>query len=142
VENFVYFSEDPAVECHLLAECCKADFMGIVEWFLGMCFFWHLTSFLVAVHLNQSGFASNLVKSFFCDSWDPTPMAMPYQSDIPIDAIAPSTEEDNSPALKQRKEAYQSLMGRLVVSLAPLVLILRRSILSCLCITTNPLGDI
>ncbi len=69
-------------------------------------------------------------------------MAMPYQSDIPIDAIAPSTEEDNSPALKQRKEAYQSLMGRLVVSLAPLVLILRRSILSCLCITTNPLGDI
>ncbi len=38
-------------------------------------------------------------------------MAMPYQSGIPIDAIAPSMEEDDSPALNQCKEAYQSLIG-------------------------------
>jgi hypothetical protein len=38
-------------------------------------------------------------------------MATPYCSGIPIDAIAPSMEEDNSPALKQCKEAYQSLIG-------------------------------
>jgi hypothetical protein len=58
VDNFVYFSEDPAVEslfCHLLTKRCKVDFMGIVEWFLGICFSWHLTSSLVAVHLNQLG---------------------------------------------------------------------------------------
>jgi hypothetical protein len=73
---------------------------------------WH--SFLlalVAVHLNQSGFTSNLVESFFHDSQDPTPTATPYQSGIPIDVIAPSTEEDNSLALKQCKKAYQSLIG-------------------------------
>jgi hypothetical protein len=81
VDNFIYFSEDPAVEslfCRVLAECCKVDFMGIVEWFLGIRFSWHLTSSSVKVHLNQSGFASNLVESFFRDSRDPTPMATPY----------------------------------------------------------------
>ncbi len=34
VDDFVYFSEDPAVEslfCRLLSECCKVDFLGIVE---------------------------------------------------------------------------------------------------------------
>ncbi len=34
VDDFVYFLEDPAVEslfCRLLSECCKVDFMGIVE---------------------------------------------------------------------------------------------------------------
>ncbi len=39
VDDFVYFLEDPAVEalfCCLLAEHCKVDFMGIVEWFLGV----------------------------------------------------------------------------------------------------------
>jgi hypothetical protein len=64
---------------------------------------------VVVVHLNQSVFASNLVESFFRDTRNPTPMATPYQSGIPIDAIAPSTEDDNSLALKHCKEAYQSL---------------------------------
>ncbi len=34
VDDFVYFSEDPSVEalfCHLLAERCKVDFMGVVD---------------------------------------------------------------------------------------------------------------
>jgi hypothetical protein len=81
VDDFIYFSENPAVEslfCHLLAKRCKVDFMGIVEWLLGIHFSWRFTSSLVAVHLNQSGFASNLVESFFHNSQDPTPMATPY----------------------------------------------------------------
>ncbi len=105
-DNCVYFSEVPAVEslfCRLLAKHCKLDIMGIVEWFLGIHFSWGLTSSLVAVHPNQSRFASNLVESFFCDSRDPTPTATSYWSGIPIDAIAPSMKEDNSPALKQCK---------------------------------------
>jgi hypothetical protein len=67
VIDFVYFLEDPAVEalfCHLLAERCKVDFMGIVEWFLGVYFLWRITPSLVDVHLNQSGFATNPVESF------------------------------------------------------------------------------
>jgi hypothetical protein len=66
---------------------------------------------LVAVHLNQSGFASNLVKSFFRELRNPTPMATPYWSGVPIDSIAPLMDKDISPAQLCRKEAYQSLVG-------------------------------
>jgi hypothetical protein len=37
VDNFVYYSEDLAVEdlfCQLLAQWCKVDLMGIINWFL------------------------------------------------------------------------------------------------------------
>jgi hypothetical protein len=109
VDNFVYFSEDPVVEalfCHLFSECCKVNCMGIIEWFLGVQFSWRITQDAVSVHLNQSGFAENLVKSFFRESQDPMPMAMPYRSGIPNNSIAPLTDTDESPAQIQRKEAY------------------------------------
>ncbi len=114
VDNFVYFSEDPNVEalfCRLLSEHCQVNFMGIVEWFLGVHFSWRITPNSVTVHLNQSGFMANLVESFFRESQDPMPTATPYQSGIPIKAIAPSTDADESPAQIQCKEAYQSLIG-------------------------------
>ena len=114
VDDFVYFSEDPSVEslfCRLLAERCKVDFMGVVEWFLGVHFAWRITPSSVSVHLNQSGFASNLVESFFQDSRNVTPTATPYRSGVPIDSIAPSTDDDDSPAQLRRTAAYQSLIG-------------------------------
>ncbi len=101
VNDFLYFSEDPSVEalfCRPLAEQCKVDFMGVVEWFLGIHFAWRITSDSVLVHLNQSGFAANLVKSFFQASRNVTPTATPYHSGVPIDSIAPSTDDDDSPA--------------------------------------------
>ena len=67
VDDLVYFLVDLAVEalfCWLLAEWCKVDFMGIMEWFLSMHFSWHITSTSIDVHLNQSGFMTNLVESF------------------------------------------------------------------------------
>jgi hypothetical protein len=81
VDVFVYFSEDPDVEVlfeRLLQERVKVDFMGLVEWFLVIHFLWRFTSSRVDVHLNQTGFAANLVKLFCRDSWDPTPTATPY----------------------------------------------------------------
>jgi hypothetical protein len=85
--------------------------MGIVEWFLGIHFSWRITSSLVAIHLTQFGFASNLVESFFHESRNPTSTATPYRSGIPIDSIAPSTDNNDSPAQIRQKEAYQSLVG-------------------------------
>ena len=114
VDNFVYFSEDHAVEalfCRLLSECRKVDFLGIVEWFLGVHFSWRVTSSSVSVHMNQSGFAANLVKSFSLQSCNETPTATPCRSGILIDYIALSTDADDSLAQIRRKEAFQSLVG-------------------------------
>jgi hypothetical protein len=101
VDDFVYFSEDPADEalfCRLLSERCKVDFMGVVEWFAGIHFAWRITHSSILVHLNQSGFAANLAKSFFQDFRNVTPTATSYRSGAPIDSIAPSTDDDDSPA--------------------------------------------
>jgi hypothetical protein len=72
--------------------------MGIVEWFLGIHFSWQITPSLVAVHLNQSGFATNRVESFAHQSRHKTPTATPYRSGIPINSIVPSANADDSPA--------------------------------------------
>ncbi len=110
----VCFFEDPTFESlfsQLLAEHCKVDFMGIVKWFLGVNFSWRITSSTVAVHLNQSGFVTNLVKSFSRKTRNKTPTATLYWSGIPINSIAPSLDDDNSPAKLWCKDAYQSLIG-------------------------------
>jgi hypothetical protein len=100
VDDFVYFLEDPGVESlfeRLLWERVKVYFMGLVKWFLGIHFSWWIKKSAVDVHMNQSGFSANLVKQFCHDEWDHTPDATPYQSGIPIDLIAPSTDADDSP---------------------------------------------
>ena len=81
VDNFAYFSKDPEVETlskRDLQDRVKVDFMGLVEWFLGIHFSWRITPLKVDVHLNQTGFAANLVEQFCRDSWEPTPTATPY----------------------------------------------------------------
>jgi hypothetical protein len=65
VNDFMYFLKDLAAKaliCCLLAKRCKVDFMGIMNWFLEDYFSWWITFLADTVHLNQSGFASNLVK--------------------------------------------------------------------------------
>jgi len=56
VDDFIHFSEDPPTEAlfeRLLREWVNVDFMGLVEWFLGIHFSWRFTSSEVDVHLNQ-----------------------------------------------------------------------------------------
>jgi hypothetical protein len=84
--------------------------MGLVEWFLRIHFSWGITKSTVDVHMNQSGFAANLIEQFCHDKWEPTPDANPYCSGVPIDSIAPSKDTDDSPAQIQHTEAYQSLV--------------------------------
>ncbi len=114
VDDFVYFSKDPEVEslfkCLLQAQV-KVDFMQLVEWFLGIHFSWRFTPSKVDVHLNQTVFAANLVEQFCPDRWKPTPTATPYHLGIPIDSIASSSDDDNSPSQLRWTEAYQSLIG-------------------------------
>ncbi len=145
VDDFVYFSEDPAVRslfCCLLAERCKVDFMGIVEWFLGIHFSWRLTSSLVAVQLNQSGFHPTWLKASSTTHGtllqrlrliDQVSLLMP----LPLPRRKTTLQLWNN-----AKKPIKAWLAVLVGSLAPLVLILGRSILSWLCITTNHPQDI
>ncbi len=114
VNDFVDFSEDPAIEtlfkC-LLTEWVRVDFMGLTEWFWGIHFSWHITKSKVVVHMNQLGYAAHLVEQFARDSWEPTPTATPYRSGVPINSITPSTDDDASPAQLRCTEAYLSLIG-------------------------------
>ena len=113
VDDFVYFLKDPAVEVlfhRLFAKHCKVDFMGIIEWFLGVHFSWHITPSLVDVHLNQSGFVTNLVKSFAHHSRNKTLTSMPYCPGVPINSIVPSLVANDSQVQLHCKESYQSLI--------------------------------
>jgi hypothetical protein len=65
----------------------------------------------VSIHLSQSGFALNLFETFYMQNRNEMPATTPYRSGIPIDAVAPLLKDKDSPALKQCKDAYQSLIG-------------------------------
>ncbi len=73
---------------------------------------WRITPESVAVHLNQLGFAANLVESFSLQNQNKTPTTTPYCSKIPINAIAPWTDNnDNSFSQIHNWDAYQSLIS-------------------------------
>jgi hypothetical protein len=97
IDDFVYFSVDPAVEekfQHILKELVTVNFMGRVEWFLGTHFQWMITPEIVTVHLSQTGFAANLVKENNIHHCSITHDATPYHSGLPIDAIADNEHKE------------------------------------------------
>ena len=85
--------------------------MGVVEWFLGMHFSWHHDGTETVCHLNQAGFARNLVELFDCHHRAVTPDATPYRSGLLINSLVTADPEDCSPAQLRRLEAYRSLVG-------------------------------
>ena len=114
VDDFVYFSEDPAVEAkfeHLLKANCTVDYMGTVEWFLGTHFQWLVKPGIVQVHLSQTGFASHLIEDNDIHLRNTTPDATPYRSGLPIDACPESDEDEENPTFRERKKKYQSIVG-------------------------------
>ena len=56
-------------------------------------------------------------ESFFQESRNVTPTATPYRSGVPIDSIAPSTDDDDFPDQLRRTAAYQSLIGSIGLAL-------------------------
>ncbi len=113
VNDFVYFLEDPATKNKfetLLSTLVIVEFMGMVEWFLGMHFQWLATDGIVSVHLSQTGFVAHLVKDNNIHRRNITHNATPYRSGLPIDAIPESDKPDDCPALLERKRKYQSVV--------------------------------
>ena len=77
---------------------------------LGIHFSWRFTKSDVVIHMNQSGCSTNLIKQFARDSWESSPTAIPSRSCVPINSIAPSTDDDTSPVQLRCTEAYQSFI--------------------------------
>ena len=101
VNDFVFFSEDSAVESkflRIISSLIPAVFIGTVGWFLGVHFTWDKLDNPLSVHLNQAGFAQNLVESFNRQDKLLTPQSTPYRSGLPIDAILGHNPKDISPA--------------------------------------------
>jgi hypothetical protein len=114
VDDFIYFSKDPAVERQfkqLLVDLITVEFMGTVDWFLGTHLQWLYSNNTVSIHLNQTGFAAHLVESNNVHSRHITPDATWYRSGLPIDAIPNSNKDNDCPALIKRKQCYQSVVG-------------------------------
>jgi hypothetical protein len=114
VDDFVYFSTDPAVEAkfqQLLKKYITIDFMGAMEWFLETHFQWMVTPDKVKVHLRQTGFASHLVEDNNIHLHNITPDATPYRYSLPINTCLESDKEEVSPMFIKYKQKYQSIMG-------------------------------
>ncbi len=115
VDDFIYFTEDPAVERRfkqLLSGLVTVNFMGTVDWFLGTHFQWSSYNNEVSVHLSQTGFAAHLVGNNNVHGRNiTTPDATPYRSGLPIDACPKFDEADYCPALIKRKKKYQSVVS-------------------------------
>ena len=105
VDDFVYFPESDEVEQRfekILKDQVVVDFMGTVEWFLGIHFAWkNCSDGHLSVYLNQSGFAANLVKRFGYHHRAPSPLATPYQAGYPVDAILSSPPLDDMTGLRK-----------------------------------------
>ena len=67
IDDFMFFSTSDSVESKfqiILSRLVTVDFVGVVEWFIGIHFSWRLSNGEINVHMNQSGFARNLVENF------------------------------------------------------------------------------
>ena len=115
VDDFVFFSEDPAQEDlfkRALAAASNApiDFMGTVDYFLGTAFTWNRhDDGELSVLLTQSAFIEYTAHRFAIDKLNPVPNMTPYRSGVPIDSIA--LPDPNDPDLKQRTKCYQAIVG-------------------------------
>jgi len=117
VDDFVYFSEDAAVESrfeNILKSDFKIDFMGTVNWFLGTHFKWseHHDGHL-SVLLSQKAFAQNLVERHRLGSVNYNPRVSPYRSGCPIDSFPSAKVDENDKHFVRRRQAYRSLVGGL-----------------------------
>ena len=67
----------------------------------------------MSVHLSQEAYTQNIVETYRLANINYNPSVTPYRSGCPIDAIeaAPINEDDNE--FVRRREAYQTLVGRL-----------------------------
>ena len=91
IDDLIYFSADPTVEQHFkreLASRLKVDFMGDVDFYLGINFTWKRDQEgHISVHLSQEGYANMFVHEMGLQQAVTSPKMSPYRSGLPIDTL-------------------------------------------------------
>ena len=106
VDDFIYFSEDPAVERAFesqLQQQISVEFLGVSHHFLGIRLHWTETTDTLSVHLSQPAFIDDLLQRHGLS--DSNPVDTPYKSGVHVDTITGELLQDPT--------IYQSLVGSL-----------------------------
>jgi len=124
VDDFVYFSPDSDVEQYFeetLASKVKVDFMGQVDYFLGILFDWKRhDDGSVSVHLSQEAYANQIVESMGLSDSVSSPTMTPYRSGLPIDCIPPVDMSDSERApLLTLYRRFLGMLNWLTISTRP-----------------------
>ena len=117
VDDFIYFSESDQVEAHfehLLKEKCVVDFMGTVDYFLGVRFDWNTTNKNnISCKLVQQVYIESLIHKMDLADCRIDPSMTPYRSGLPVDSL-PKGSSDISSALQEKLTSiYRSYIGML-----------------------------
>lgn len=117
VDDLIYFSEDPTVEQHFeqeLASRLKVDFMGDVDYYLGICFDWRRESDgHVSVHMSQEGYANAFIDEMGLQNAVSSPKMTPYRSGLPIDSIPKQQSTISDTGNEKLHSKFRSFMGML-----------------------------
>jgi hypothetical protein len=124
VDDFIYFSPDPEVEAYFeaaLAEKVKVDFMGQVEFFLGVAFQWtRHDDGHVSVHLSQEAYANEIVEAMGLADAVSSPTMTPFHSGLPIDALPNVDMSDSDRAsLVSKYRGYLGMLNWLAATTRP-----------------------
>ena len=113
VDNFIFYSTDPAEEKTSKAELAKdikVNFMGDVGFVPRTTITWiRQPSSRLSVHMTQTVFTKFSAHYFDVDTMSSVPNMMPYHSDMSIKPI-PALFPDH-PYLKRLKKVYRSMVG-------------------------------
>jgi hypothetical protein len=125
VDDLIYFSEDPAVEQHFeqeLASRIKVDFMGDVDYYLGICFNWRRESDgHVSVHMSQEGYANAFIDEMGLQNAVTSPKMTPYRSGLPIDSLPkqPNVSKTDNETLRSKFRSFMGMLNWLSISTRP-----------------------
>ena len=112
VDDLIYYSECNLVEEYFeasLASLLRIDFLGPVEYYLGILFDWSRDgNDNLCVHLSQEAYVSYLLEQFGFDENALDTKVTPFRSGHPVDAIP---RDNVLPELLKKR--YQSLVGSL-----------------------------
>lgn len=110
VDDFIYFSQNEEVERYFekaLKEKVIVDFMGAVDFFLGIRFDWDMSDMSnLRVKLVQEAYAESIVHQMGLSEANKNAKMTPYRPGLPIDTL-PTAPDQSTEAQKSLTALYR-----------------------------------